>query len=239
LLTLGTVSSGIQPRFSAYGTEKGESEMRSIGKIGLAALAVMAAMALAGATSASAVSTQLCDNHTGLSCEAGHAVTTLHQVLAAGSIGELLAIIPVLCLGFLVEANIGALGAGATKQTVTSVTQTFTGCGTSSAHNNCTVTIPTGQQPVFGLLKTGLDAGKLTATSGQTRLVCANIGLNCLYDVAGMEFSVGANHLTAKETPVNELGGKFFCPDEGLLDALLEVLDDPETETVEKAYVLG
>jgi len=86
------------------------------------------------------------------------------------------------------------------------------------------VTVPTGQQAVFGLLKTGLDAGTLTATSGQVRLVCSNIGLDCLYDAAGMEFSVGGGHLTANETAVNELGGKFFCPDEGLLDGLMEVL---------------
>jgi len=198
--------------------------MRLIKTFTLAALAAVAAMAFVGATSASAVSTQLCDNHTGLTCEAGHAVTTVHQVLAAGSVGQLLALIPVLCLGFLVEANIGALGAGATKQTVTSVTQTFTGCGTSSVHNNCTVTIPTGQQPVFGLLKTALDAGILTATSGQTKLVCKNIGLDCLYDAEGMQFTVGGGHLTANEAPTTELGPKFLCPGGGLLDALLEML---------------
>jgi len=196
--------------------------MRLIKMFGLAAVAAVAAMAFIGATSASAVSTQLCDEHTELNCKVGHAVATVHLVLATGTVGELLALIPVLCLGFLVEATAGALGPGATRQTITSVTQTFSGCGTSSEHNNCTVTIPTGQQPVYALLKTGLDAGTLTGISGQTKLVCKNIGLDCLYDIGGMSFSVGGGHLTASEAPTTELGGKFFCPEQGLLDALLK-----------------
>lgn len=197
--------------------------------INLVPVIALIAMALVGATSAPAVSTQLCDNHTGLACEAGHAVTSVHQVLKAGTVGELLAAIDILCLGFLAEVTAGALGSGATKQTVTSVSQSFTGCGTGSTHNNCTVSIPEGQQPVFGLLKTGLDVGTLTATSGQTRLVCTNLGLNCLYDVEGMEFVVGGGHLTANETVTNELGGKFLCPYEGLLDALLEISSHTST----------
>lgn len=205
--------------------------MRVVKVFGLAALAAVVAMAFISATSASAVSTQLCDNHTGLTCEAGHALTSVHQVLAAGTVGDLLMLLDVLCLGYLVEASVGALGSGATKQTVTVVSQTFTGCGTSSAHNNCTVTIPTGQQPSFGLLKTGLDAGTLTATSGQARLQCPNLGWNCVYDLEEMEFEVGAGHLTANESATSVLEGKFFCPNEGFLDALLETLAD--------AHILG
>jgi hypothetical protein len=193
---------------------------------GLAALAAVAAMAFVGATSASATSTQLCKVHTGLTCAAGEAATSVHQVLKSGTVGQLLAVINVLCLGFLVEAT--ALGLGNPQQ-VHATTQTFTGCGTSSAHSNCTVTVQ--EQPLSNLLKTGLDQGVLTATNGRTRLVCANIGLDCVYDLEGIEFNVAAGHLTAEETATNELGGKFFCPDEGLLDALLETLGN--------AYVLG
>jgi hypothetical protein len=195
---------------------------------GLAAVAAVAAMAFVGATSASATDTQLCTAHTGLTCGAGNAATSVHQVLKAGTVGELLGAIDVLCLGFLVEAT--ALGLGA-PQAVHSLSQSFSGCGTGSGHSNCTVSIPTGQQPLFHLLKTGLDAGVLTALSGQTRLVCSNIGLDCLYDAAGMEFEVGGGELVANETVTTELGGKFFCPDEGVLDATLETLTD--------TYVLG
>jgi hypothetical protein len=188
---------------------------------GLAAITAVVAMAFVGTTLASATGTQLCEAHTGLTCGEGNAASSVHQVLAAGTVGELLAAIDVLCLGFLVEAT--ALGGGS-PQSVHSLTQSFTGCGTGSGHNNCTVSVPSGQQPLFDLLKTGLDEGVLTALSGQTRLQCPNIGLDCLYDAAGMEFEVGGGHLTANETGVTELGGKFFCPDEGVLDALLEML---------------
>ncbi|HEY5708380.1 MAG TPA: hypothetical protein VIS51_03200 [Solirubrobacterales bacterium] len=201
--------------------------MRLIKMFGLAAVAAVAAMAFVGATSASAMSTELCDEHTGLTCEKqGGGNFTVHQVLAAGTVGKLLATINVLCLGFLVEAT--ALGLGS-PQSIHATSQTFTGCGTGSAHSNCTVTVQ--EQPLSNLLKTGLDEGVLTATNGRTRLQCSNLGIDCVYDLEGIEFAVGGGHLTANETPTNELGGKFFCPDEGLLDALLETLGD--------AYVLG
>ena len=195
--------------------------MRLIKMFGLAAVVAVVAMAFVGASSASATSTQLCDNHSGLTCSAGHAVSSHHLVLASGTVGRLLAAIGILCLGILILVSAGALGS---PQTVSSTSQTYSGCGTGSAHNNCTVTTPTGQNPAFDLLKTGLDAGTLTSTSGQVRLVCSNLGLDCLYDTAGMEFTVGGGHLTAEETSTTELGGKFFCPDEGLVDGLLEVL---------------
>jgi hypothetical protein len=195
--------------------------MRSIGKIGLAALTAVVAMSLIGATSGSASGTQLCTVHTGLTCGEGKAAATVHQVLAAGTVGELLATIDVLCLSFLVEAT--ALGLG-NPQSIHATTQTFGGCGTGSAHNNCTVTVQ--EQPLLNLLKTGLDEGRLTATNGRTKLQCPNLGIDCVYDLAGMEFSVGEGHLTAFGTATNELGGKFFCPDEGVLDGLLETLSD-------------
>ncbi|HEY7949736.1 MAG TPA: hypothetical protein VID51_02760 [Solirubrobacterales bacterium] len=189
--------------------------MKLIKMFGLAALAAVATMALVGATSASATTTQLCPTHTGLIC----GVVNVHQVLKAGTVGELLALIDVLCLSFLVEATASGLG---NPQQIHATSQTFGGCGTGSTHNNCTVTVQ--EQPLSNLLKTGLDQGVLTATNGRTRLVCSNIGLDCVYDLEGIEFNVGAGHLTATETVTTELGGKFFCPDEGLLDALLETL---------------
>jgi hypothetical protein len=208
--------------------------MRSIGKIGLAVFAAAVAMAFAGATSASALtSTQLCSVHTSLTCGAGNGVTSLHQVLKTGTVGRLLAAISVLCLGFLVEAT--ALGLG-NPQEVHSVSQSFSGCGTGSAHNNCSVSIPTGKQPLFDLLKTGLDEGILYALSGQARLQCPNLGLDCLYDIAGMEFEVGNNELKAENTPTTELGGKFFCPDEGLLDAELTTLHTPSSTVLCKTH---
>jgi hypothetical protein len=198
--------------------------MRSIGKIGLGVLAAVVAIAIAGTPTASAEGeTQLCKVHTGLTCPEGEATTSVHMTLAIGTVGKLLAVTPVLCLGYLAEAT--ALGI-ANPQEIHVTTQTFTGCGTTSTHSNCTVSIEKGQQPSFNLLKTGLDSGVLTATSGHTLLECPNKGLNCTFDLEGMEFEVGSGHLTANEAPTTELGGAFFCPYEGFLDALLEALTD-------------
>jgi hypothetical protein len=201
--------------------------MRLIKMFGLAALAAVAAMAFVGMTTASGeTSTQICSTHTGLTCGAGNAVTSHHLVLASGTVGQILAAIDILCLGILIEAT--PLGLG-NPQAIHSLSQTYSGCGTGSGHNNCTVSVPAGQQPLLNLLKTGLDQGVLAAVSGQVRLQCPNIGLDCLYDAAGMEFEVEAGHLTANETGVIELGGKFLCPDEGVLDGLLEALTDVYT----------
>ncbi len=204
--------------------------MRSIRKIGLAALAAMVAMSLAGTTSASASSTQLCKVNTGLTCPGGEAATSVHMTLAPGTVGKLLALLNVLCLGVLVEAT--ALGLGA-PQPVHALSMSFTGCGTSSSHNNCTVTVQ--ELPLSNLLKTGVDAGILTATNGRTRLVCTG-GIDCVFDTEGLEFAVGGQHLTAEETAVTELGGKFFCPNEGTLDGLLVTLHSPSSTVLCKAH---
>jgi len=186
----------------------------------LAALAAVAAMALVGATSASAATpTQLCTTHTSLaSCAA--ASTAVHQVLATGEVGKLLSsLVNVLCLNVLAESAPLALG---NPQNVHTTASSYTGCGTSSTHNNCLVTVE--EQPLGTLLKTGLDEGSLTLSSGRVRLQCSNLGIDCKYDNQTTLFEVGATHLTAFETPTIELGGKFFCPDEGKLDGLLETL---------------
>jgi len=201
--------------------------MRLTKMFGLAALAAVAAMAFVGATSASAeTSTQLCKAHTGLTCGAGDAVTSHHMVLASGTVGKLLSNITVLCLSILIGAE--PLGLG-TPQSLHTTSFEFTGCGTSSTHNNCTVSVQ--ELPLADLLKTGLDEGVLTFTSGRVRTQCPNLGQDCVYDGEGMQFAVGGQHLTAEETAATELGGKFFCPEEGFVDGLFETLTD--------TYVLG
>ncbi len=200
--------------------------MRPIKMFGLAALAAVAAMAFVGATSASATNTQLCKVHTSLACPAGEAVTSHHMVLASGTVGKLLGeAINVLCLSILIDAT--PLGL-ANPQSIHTLSFTFTGCGTGSTHNNCTVT--TQELPLADLLKTGLEEGVLKFTNGRLRTQCPSLGMDCVYDGEGMEFAVGGQHLTAEETPAVELGGKFFCPNEGQIDGLFETLTD--------AYVL-
>ncbi len=194
--------------------------MRPIKMFRLAALAAVAAMAFVGATSASATNTQLCKVHTSLACPAGEGTASHHMVLVSGSVGKLLGeAINVLCLDILIDAT--PLGL-ANPQSIHTLSFTFTGCGTGSAHNNCTVTVQ--ELALADLLKTGLEEGVLTFTNGRIRTQCP--GMDCVYDGAGMEFAVGSQHLTAEETPAVELGGKFFCPNEGEIDGLFETLTD-------------
>ena len=213
----------VQKSSSAAIAEEGEFKVRLIKMFGLAAIAAVAAMAFVGATSASAESTQLCKVHT-VTCGAGDATTSVHQVNVG--VGTLLSsIVDVLCLNVLAEATPLALGA---PQSVHTLALSFTGCGTTSTHNNCTVTVL--ELPLANLLKTGLDEGSIEGTNGKTRLQCSNIpfigSIDCTYDATGLLFEVAANHLTASETPVKEIGSKFFCPDKPTLDGLLETLVD-------------
>jgi len=200
--------------------------MRLIKIFGFATVAVVSAMAFVGATSASAeLTTQLCNTHTGLTCGAGNAATNFHAVLATGEVLKLLtSLVDVLCLHELWESAGGDVGALARPQRLDLTVKEATGCGTTSAHNNCTLT--TESLPDGNLLKLGLDQGSYTFVNGSMRLQGCSIGLNCLYDLAGALASVGAQHITLEETPTTELGEKFFCPDEALLDALLVTLSN-------------
>ncbi len=194
--------------------------MRLIKMFTLTALAAVATMAFVGVTSASAFgSTQQCKVNTSLLCPAGEARTAIHEVLATGTVARLLALLNILCLGMLVEST--ALGL-ANPQSIHALSMSFTGCGTGSAHDNCTVTVQ--ELPLSNLLKTGVDEGVQTHTNGRKRWVCSG-GIDCVFDTEGFETAVGAQHRTAEETEATELGGKFFCPNQGKLDYLLVTLD--------------
>jgi len=196
--------------------------MRLIKMFGLVAIAAVAAMAFVGATSAAAnTTTKLCNSHNGLACS-GDGATSVHMVLATGTVLRLLSPIVVLCLGELWESSGADVGALGNPQRLDLTSKSSTGCGTTSAHSNCTLTIE--QLPDATLLKLGLDEGSLELLNGTFRLQGCGIGLNCQYDLAGTLASAGAQHVTLNEAPTTELGGKFFCPDEGTLDGLLETL---------------
>lgn len=194
----------------------------------LAAIVALAVMSFVTTSTASAEgSTQLCKVHTSLTCPKGEETTAVHMTLVAGTVGKLLSsLVNVLCLGVLVEATPLALG---NPQEVHVLSSSYTGCGTGSAHSNCTVTVQ--EQPLVSLFKTGLDEGSVELLSGRTRLQCSNLGIDCVYDTEGTLFEVGGGRLKAENTPTTELGGKFFCPDQGQLDG--------ELETLASSYILG
>ena len=188
--------------------------MRLMKMLGLTAVVAMAAMAFIGATSASAFkNTQLCTSHTALTCSSAATSTSW-----TGS-GRLLGSIDVICDS--ISGSGTPLGL-AKPQAVHITALSFNSCETDG-NDPCEVTVT--ELPLSSLLKIGLDAGVLFLLSGKTFVFCEGAifgaDLECEYDDTGVEFSVGAQHLTASETPVSEIGSDFFCPNEPTLDGLL------------------
>jgi hypothetical protein len=195
---------------------EGGIEMRLIKMLGLAAVAAMAAMAFVGATSASAASTQLCNSHSALTCGEGQAATSVSVVGVGVLLGETLDIV---CRD--IDAS-GTPLALANPQQIHVSGLDFKSCETSGG-DGCVVTV--NDQPLSNLNKTGLDSGTLTATNGFTFVECEDVfgslDVQCEYDATGLVFTVGSQHLTAEETPVDEVGSDFLCPNEPALDGFL------------------
>jgi hypothetical protein len=194
--------------------------MRLIEMFGLAAVAAVAAMAFIGATSASALNTQLCTSHSNLTCSSGASSVSMNNE-HDGVFTLLNNLINILCLDVSYSADILGL---ANPQLIHVSTASYTGCGTTSAHTNCEVVVL--ELPLFHLNKTGLDTGDMLGLSGKFHALCENVDIfgtdiECEYDFTGLTFSVGAQHLTAFETPVTEIGSDFLCPNNPTLDGLL------------------
>jgi hypothetical protein len=188
--------------------------MRLIKMIGLAAVTAMAAMAFVGPTSASAANTQLCNSHGALTC--GSAATTV-GMLGTGRL-----------LNSLVDADCHIASSAtplalANPQQVHVTSFSLTNCETDEG-DGCEVTVT--EMPLSTLNKTGLDAGTITATNGRTHTLCEDVifsvDIECEYELAGHEFTVGAQHLTASETPLTEIGSDLLCPNNPVLDTLME-----------------
>jgi hypothetical protein len=199
--------------------------MRLIKIFGLGAVAAVAAMALVGATSASATSTQLCKSHDALTCDTGEGATSVGMVNQGPGV-LLTNLVDVLCLTISVSGTALAL---ANPQLVHITALSFTNCGTKAAHDNCTITVL--ELPLTNLLKTGLDTGTITGTNGETLVECENIDIfgidiHCIYDATGLQFSVGAQDLTASKTKVDTISGSLCpSPSESFLDGLLTTED--------------
>jgi len=204
--------------------------------LGLAAIAALAAMAVVGASTAAAEEvekpTVLCNVHTELVCPEGHKVElqNVHLALLGGGVGQLLSsLLNVLCLNVLATvtpldlAELQTRGPQWGAQPIHSLHSEYTGCGAEGIHTNCTVTVL--EEPLFDLLKTGLDQGSATALNGKTEIECKNvtflkITIKCKYNTTGLLLSAGSNHLTANETVVTKESGTL-CPSESKVDGLL------------------
>lgn len=198
--------------------------MRLIKMLGLAAVAAMAAMAFVGATSASATSTQLCTAHTALTCSSGASEVGMLNVTSDNEDVEdapprlLSDLLDVICDH--VHGSATALALASPQVLHASVN--FLSCETDGG-DGCTVTAASN---LANLLKTGLDAGTLTATGGTSLVFCEDVfftvDIHCVYDATGLQFAVGAQHLTANNTRVDILPEESsLCPEESFLDGLL------------------
>lgn len=205
--------------------------MRLIKVLSLAAATAVAAMAFIGAASALALNTQLCMSHISLTCSSGGAATSAYMkntgtgvLLSSGSD------LAVECDEITASATPLQL---ANPQQIHVLSLTLYGCLTNVG-DWCEVTVL--ELPSFNLNKTGLDAGTVTATNGRIFVECEDrqfftTDISCEYDLTGLVLSVGAQHLTANEAPINTIGSTFLCPPEPTLDGLLV--------TTENRYILA
>lgn len=201
--------------------------MRLIKRLCLAAVTALAAMAFVGATSASAnTNTQLCKTHTALTCSNAASILGMTNVGATIILNN---VVNILCLKLSLTGNVLSLG---NPQQIHTTSVQLQNCGTNAAHTNCEIEMT--ELPLANFLKTGLDQGTLTLANGRKFLFCENvvlgIDLECEYDDTGITLAAGAQHLTATETPMTEIGSDFLCPDEPTLDALMA--------TTSNAYIL-
>lgn len=205
--------------------------MRLVKTFSLVVLTALVAMALVGASSATATgTTALCKSSEEI-CPEAKLVNTFHLFNAEGTVVSLLNVIAnVLCLGAL--ANTISLHVGI-PQKINTETITFTGCGTSAAHNDCAVEFK--KVPTFRLLKTAKNLGVLTAVNGELFLKCSGAKkIECTYDTSNLEFEVegalhqagsGSGMVTAASTPLEASNGAI-CPEiPPTLDFLLEPLE--------------
>jgi hypothetical protein len=191
--------------------------MRLIKTLGLAAVAAMAAMAFVGVSSTSAANTQLCNSHVALTCSS--AATSVG--MADTNYGVLLGNIADIECDTV--TGTGAPLALANPQQVHVTSLTFESCETHAGHP-CAVTV--NELPLANLNKTGLDAGTLTGTNGKVFVECIDpvfwtIDVECEYDLTGVQATVGAQHLTVNETPIDVIGSTAFCLGNETLDGLL------------------
>jgi hypothetical protein len=193
--------------------------------IGLTALTAVAAMALMGASSASATfSTQLCKNNLGDLITCTEPVTSVHAVAKNAML--LSPFVTVTCLESLVSATV----LGLSKPQLAHLTSLiWTHCLTG---DGSTCEVKTNKLGLFLILKTGANKADAQSHDTQVLVNCPNIGLHCIYgglptlEALGATLPTHAGTLHAKQLPLEEIEGGFFCPEETGWEALYESLTD-------------
>jgi len=209
--------------------------MKSIKLFGLAALAALVAMAFAGASTAMAITTQMCKADESL-CAAGNAVTHVHATTLPGhpavlltSAGNILCYISYLgdVLG-LAQPQVahlhfvyGLVGDSCVRHKIFGGTE------------NCTVT-EVSTDILFNIARTAHESAEVTY-SGEVNVHCGSF-LNCTYDGAGLKGTATGPLLSSFENGDVKLlnqtllsTGGGLCPETGKLDI--------EITALEKVYI--
>jgi len=200
---------------------------------GLAIAAIAVAIASSAATPASAEQTALCKVNE-YPCPSANQFTSITLGLPSGSVWSLKTTNPtmtVLCLSTSLKGTVLGMGS---PQSIDRTAQTYSNCGTTSTHNNCTVT-DFFEKTKFELTKTAANLGELKTSQGETVVKCTVLGkttLECTYrdkslvfHAKGKDGTNGHGKFFVAEAPF-EVAGGGICPEESLITASLEPTED-------------
>jgi hypothetical protein len=201
--------------------------MKPIKVFGFGVVVALMAMAFAGASSAMAESTALCDTDPGTGstavCPSGHLITHVHLVTLAGVKAKLLSNLTIECEILFLGDTLSSLA----NPLVIHGNFTFTNCS-----GGCIVT-ETSADSLLSVLKLGHETADLTL-DGAWFFDCGTI-FECEYEAAGFK-GIGKGPLLSSETDgdfaisgqeFHKLGGGFFCPKTAKLDMSLTPSPSP------------
>ncbi len=204
--------------------------MKLIKMFGLAVMAALMAMAFAGAGSAMAEPTALCNTMPGTGahekCAAGHLVTHVHEETLSGNLARVLSSIFDISCDVLFLGDTLGNGLADPGPLVIHGTFTYFNCD-----NNCTVTEENGPSE-FKVLKEGHELATEVGESLQ-HLVCGFF-INCRYNGVGLEAHVIGPLLTSEtngdftiRSQSLSKEGSGVCPKVAVLHILMTPLPNP------------
>ncbi|HEY7949564.1 MAG TPA: hypothetical protein VID51_01885 [Solirubrobacterales bacterium] len=191
------------------------------------AIIAVVAFGVCGAASAMAqTSTALCEVHQE-PCEQKNLMTETHYQLPAGKVYTMKsATMTILCLEMLYKETVAGLATAPKPLKFTTTKLTFDKCGTTAAHNNCTVT--TLILPEEHFLRTDLNKATGKVLAGRVISECdfAFGKVVCAYDETGVELELEYNESeeaegdieSVEEEEVELTEGSELCPKTATLD---------------------
>jgi RHS repeat-associated protein len=212
---------------------EGRDGVKPIKMFAITALVTAAAISVLAAPAARAEQTALCKT-TEYPCPSASRLTSIALGLSSGSVWSVKTVNPtftVLCLKAELKGTVLEIGS---PQKIDRTAQTYSNCGTTEAHNNCTVT-SFFELTKFEVTKTAQNLGELKTSQGETVVKCTILGktkLECTYrdkslvfHVKGHDGSNGHGMVTGSELPW-EVAGGAICPEKSLVTTKLEPTED-------------